>query len=388
VAGPASVAEELAARIHRRGPVPFSEVVELALYHPELGFYPGGGQAGRGGDFLTSPEVGPLFGTVIARALDGWWRELGEPSRFTVVEAAAGTGTMARAVLAAEPDCASALTYVLVERAATLRRRHGDYLPLVEAPFAFAPAPEGEDEDPPLVEPPARRAADRGPRVVSLASMPALALRGVVLANELLDNLPFALLERTQHGWAEVYVGLDAADDLVEVLEPASTADGRVATALAPDAEPGARVPCQRAAVAWLTDAISRLEAGRVVVLDYGSTTADLATRPPEQWLRTYRNHQRGGPVLADLGAQDITCEVAFDQLARVREPAVRRVQADFLRAHGIEELVEEGRRTWSERGHVGDLAAVRARSRIGEAEALLDPNGLGAFEVAEWIVR
>ena len=51
----------------------------------------------------------------------------------------------------------------------------------------------------------------------------------------------------------------------------------------------------------------------------------------------------------------------------------------------GIEALVEEGRRTWSERAGVGDLAALRARSRAVEAEALTDPTGLGAFRVLEW---
>jgi SAM-dependent MidA family methyltransferase len=395
----ASVEAELAARIRRRGPVPFAEVVEVALYHPELGFYPSGGAAGRSGDFLTSPEVGPLFGQVVARALDSWWHELGEPDRFTVVEAAAGSGTMARAILASEPACSAALTYVLVERAATLRRRHRDHLPLVDAPFAFAPVdPERQapaavpppGADPSTGEVPARRASDRGPFVVSLADLPAVAVRGVIMANELLDNLPFAVLERGTDGWFEVYVGLaesDGADALVEVMEPAAAGDARVADGLAPDAPVGARVPCQRAATAWLADALSRLEAGRVVVFDYGSTTAELADRPVDEWLRTYRDHGRGGPALADLGHQDITCDVAFDQLARVREPDRRQSQATFLRSYGIDALVEEGRRIWEERAHLGDLTAVRGRSRVREAEALVDPEGLGGFEVLEWIV-
>jgi hypothetical protein len=59
--------------------------------------------------------------------------------------------------------------------------------------------------------------------------------------------------------------------------------------------------------------------------------------------------------------------------------------QADWLRAHGIDQLVEDGRAVWRERAAIGDLAALRARSRVGEAEALLDPEGLGAFSVLEW---
>jgi len=84
---------------------------------------------------------------------------------------------------------------------------------------------------------------------------------------------------------------------------------------------------------------------------------------------------------------QDITCEVAIDQLAAVREPDRVSAQAAFLRVHGIDLLVEEGRRVWRERAAVGDLEAVRARSRVRESEALLDPSGLGAFRVLEWLV-
>jgi SAM-dependent MidA family methyltransferase len=381
------VEAEVTARIRRRGPIPFAEVVDLALYDPSYGFYTSGaGRAGRRGDFLTSPEVGPLFGAVMASALDAWWVEAGSPSRFTVVEAAAGTGTMARAVLAAHPACARALTYVLVERAASMRRRHGDHLPLVESALAFGPGDDGEPV-------PARRAADRGPRVVSLGELPAVRITGVVLANELLDNLGFGLLERTEVGWSEVYVGLgpDAGSGtagFVEVLLPASEHDTRMADRLAPAAAVGARIPNQHQASLWLASALSSVERGRVLVIDYSATTAELAAREPSEWLRTYHGHERGMDPLARLGLQDITCDVAVDQLASVREPDRITTQAAFLGVHGIDALVEEGRRVWRERGAVGDLEAVRGRSRVGESEALLDPNGLGAFTVLEWVVE
>lgn len=89
--------------------------------------------------------------------------------------------------------------------------------------------------------------------------------------------------------------------------------------------------------------------------------------------------------TLVRLGGQDVTVEVCLDQLSRVRPPTAQRSQAEFLHAHGIEALAEEGRRRWAERAHIGDLAAVRARSRLTEAAALCDPAGLGAFGVLEW---
>src|SRR2546426_11696494 len=111
----------VAERVHRVGPIRFDEFMELALYHPDLGFYSRGRGAGRAADFLTSPSLGPLFGAVIARALDDWWDELGNPDPFTLVEAAAGDGSLARDVLRAEPRCARALRYLLVEQSPVLR---------------------------------------------------------------------------------------------------------------------------------------------------------------------------------------------------------------------------------------------------------------------------
>jgi hypothetical protein len=64
------------------------------------------------------------------------------------------------------------------------------------------------------------------------------------------------------------------------------------------------------------------------------------------------------------------------------------RSQAQFLALHGIDELVVEGRQAWTERAHVADLAALRGRSRVREAEALTDPGGLGGFTVVEWVRR
>jgi SAM-dependent MidA family methyltransferase len=362
------VEAQVHAEVARRGPIPFEEVIELALYDADGGFYATGGRAGRRGDFLTSPEVGPLFGAVVARALDRWWTEMHEPEVFTVVEAGAGPGTLARTILAASPHCARALRYVLVEPSTRQRLAHAEHLALDAPAFAFASLPDPDDEE-------AAPAVATGPIVVSLSDLPRAPGPCVVLANELLDNLAFGLAERGEHGWADVCVGVDG-DALVEVLVPASHPRDVAAPI-------GGRIPDQSRAADWVRDARHLAgQGGRVVAIDYASTTADLAVRPWLEWVRTYQGHARGGHPLARLGEQDITCEVAVDQLPT---PARHTSQADWLRTHGIEELVDEGRAIWRERAAVGDLEAIRARSRATEAEALLDPAGLGAFRVLEW---
>lgn len=318
-------------------PLPFDQFMDTALYGP-AGFYTAGtGRAGRRGDFLTSPEVGPLFGAVVARFLDAEWRRLGQPDRFTVVEAGAGPGTLARSVGAAQPDCAAAIEYVAVEVSAAQRASHPDH-------------------------------------VESRAEFPDGPIDGVILANELLDNLPFRLAV-FDGAWREAFV-LDGA----EVLSGPFT----TIPAMLPERAPhGARAPLQDRAAAWVADARRRLRQGTLLVLDYAvPTTAELARRPWREWLRTYRGHARGGHYLADPGAQDITVEVCVDQLP---EPDTVRTQAQWLQLHGIAELVDEGRDYWAAHAARPDVRAMTMRSRVSEAEALLDPGGLGGFTAMEW---
>jgi SAM-dependent MidA family methyltransferase len=318
---------------------------------------------------------------VVARALDTWWAELGSPDPFVVVEAGAGRGTLARAVLDAAPACAPALRYVLVERSEALREEQAALLPLEPPHWALGPvaaAADDEDDVAPL--------PDSGPIVTSLAELPAPRVTGVVLANELLDNLPPLLLERSGARWSEVRVG-EEDGRFTEVLVSAAAELAEEADRLIPDPPDGARIPLQHAACRWLRTALSLPERGRVVVIDYADATPSLARRPWTEWLRTYRAHARGGLPLEDPGSQDVTCEVAVDQLARVRPPDLDRSQAEFLRAHGIDALADEARGRWQERAHIGDLEAVRWRSRASEADALADPAGLGAFRVLEWIL-
>ena len=336
-----SAADQIAARIAAQGPLRFDEYMDLALYG-EHGFYLTGGSAGRRGDFITSAEVGPLFGLVLSRLILAEWERLGRPDGFTVVEAGAGPGTLARSIgvgLAASP---LRVRYVAVDVSASMRAAH-----------------------PPGIE--------------SMATMPHDAIVGVVLANELLDNMPFRLLV-FDGGWREAYV---AAEDtrLVEVLLPVEQRP----LWLPSTASHGARVPWQQAASAWVDSALGGLVAGRLTVIDYVTpTTAELASLPWRAWLRTYRQHQRGAHYLVAPGGQDITAQVALDQL---RMPDVVETQAELLGRWGIDELVEEGRREWAAHASAPTVAAMAMRSRVREADALTATVGLGAFTALSWTV-
>src|SRR5947209_6485053 len=222
---------------------------------------------------------------------------MGEPDPYVVVETGAGAGTLARQVLDAQPRCAPALRYVLVERSERLRDVQRGRLPMEPARQVLGPAVVTDPDEGPHPQP------GVGPLVTSLAELPQRSFTGAVVANELLDNLPFALLAREPLGWAEVRVD----EGLRETLVPAAADLALHAERLAPDAPPGSRMPLQRLAGAWVRSALAVLERGRIAVLDYAGTTPEMTERPWNEWVRTYRAHGPGGHPLENLGAQDIT---------------------------------------------------------------------------------
>jgi SAM-dependent MidA family methyltransferase len=324
-----------------QGSIPFAQFMENALYGSD-GFYSTTGRAGRRGDFITSPEVGPLFGHVMSQAIDAVWKRLGEPTDFQIVEVGAGPGTLARSILAASPQCLVSGSYVAVEVSAEQRILH----------------PEG---------------------VTSTDVMPSNIEHGVVIANELLDNLPFDLWVYDD-GWRNAHV-IQQGDGFAELL---MTQD--VPACLPSRVPHGSRAPVHSKATEWLSSVLGILSSGSVFVIDYCTPlTAEIASMPWREWLRTYAGHERGVHYLRNPGEQDITTQVCIDQLAAVREPDAVRTQSQFLQLWGIDELVEEGKQVWTENAARPTLAAIKMRSRVTEAEALLDTTGLGNFMVLEW---
>ena len=338
-----SAAESITAAITAAGgAISFEQYMGLALYG-EGGFYQDGGRAGRRGDFITSPEVGPLFAAVIARYLDDCWNEMGCPSSFDVVEVGAGPGTLARGIFDAQPKCISALKYVAVEVSEAQRAMHPGFVESVEV-------------------------------------FPDRTIQGVVLANELLDNLPFKLFVYDGE-WMEAFVGLGVEGKFVEVLHKVDVIPG----VLPKTAPLGSRAPIQTTASQWLMNMSQKLSRGRVLVFDYCSeSTSEIAVTPWREWLRTYKEHERGVHYLLEPGIQDVTTQVMIDQLMNaIPDLSVTR-QSEWLETWGIEELVSEGSRYWEEHKTSPDIAAMKMRSRANEAQALSSLDGLGAFSVLE----
>lgn len=334
----------ITAEIAASGPMPFERFMEISLYHPD-GFF--GGELLRSqaaGDFLTSPEVSPMFGETLARFVELERERIGEP--FSVVEVGAGSGSLLRPLLQALPVPA-----IAVEISPAARSRLADALPDIEV-------------RPDLPE----------------------RMRGVVIANELLDNLPMALAQRVDREWRERWVGVDG-DGLGLVDAPIRPAVAEWLGRFAAEVPDGGWVEVQLAASEWVVEVLRRLEAGSLLAIDYGGTSDDLLPRRSDGTLRTYQSHHLGPHPLDEPGATDVTADVEFTALRETAVQVGAEVelvrQDDFLTELGFRERLRRLREEELEAARAGDSERrLRLRTQKTGAETLLHPRGLGAFMV------
>ena len=323
--------------IRSSGPMPFDRFMEMALYSPD-GFFGGDTlRSEKAGDFLTSPEVSSLFGETLAEYVRREHQRIGDP--FEIVEAGAGSGSLLR--------------------------------PLLEAHSVPARAVEAS--------PAARDALSES--IETSDQMPE-SVRGVIIANELIDNLPMALAQKVGDVWRERWVGIDAGeltfvdspprDEVVEWLER-----------FAGDVLDGGWVEAQLEAQLWLDEAVGSLEAGSIVVIDYGDTAENLIPRRQDGTLRTYRAHHLGPHPLDEPGQTDITADVNFTALMETAVHTRLIRQDEFLAELGLRKRLTQLRAAELAAARSGDeMERLRLRTFKTEAETLMHPRGLGDFRV------
>lgn len=325
--------------IEANGPMPFDRFMEVALYDPD-GFFGGSTlRSQKAGDFLTSPEVSPLFGETLAHYVGQIRNDIGEP--FLLVEVASGSGSLLR--------------------------------PLLETIDVEAIAVEAS---------PAARMALTG--LVEVTEEVPAPMRGVVVANELLDNLPMALAQRLDSGWRERWVGVDGSDLVFVDADPRGEVLDWLVRYAGPVAE-GGWVEVQLEARRWVGDVIRRLEIGSLLLIDYGDTAENLLSRRKDGTLRTYRAHHLGPHPLDEPGETDITADVNFSALLDLHPTARLLRQDDFLADLGLRDRLSDLRHAELEAARGGaEMERLRLRTLKTEAETLLHPRGLGDFRVLE----
>ena len=267
--------------INEQGRITFAEFMEAALYHPGGGYYTSPeNRVGR--DFYTAPSAHPAFGALVAVQLEQMWTAMDAPSPFHVIEVGAGTGVLARDILAYAADLSGdfhrALEYVAV-----------DYQP---------PDDLG------------------GAQWVQASGLPFRDVEGCILSNELLDAFPVHRFAVREGRVMEVYVTLKDGN-LEETLdEPSTPGIERRIAGIGFELPEGSRGEVNLGMNWWTSEVTRVLKRGFVLTLDYGHLAAEMYSPQRSQGtLRCYYGHTLSGDPYRHVGEQDITAHVDFSAL-------------------------------------------------------------------------
>ncbi len=343
------VAEAIRAAIEAAGGwIPFSSFMRLALYAPGLGYYSAGARKfGADGDFVTAPELTPLFARCLAAQVA---EVLARTGGGDVLEVGAGSGRLAADLLAAlEARRAAPDRYRILEVSGELRERQRATL--------------------------AARVPGLLPRVEWLDAPPGDAWRGVLVANEVLDALPVERFRWT--GEAFETLGVVAARDgfaFAARPAPAGLAARLAALAGAGPWPAGFESETCPMLPAWIATLATGLAQGVMLFVDYGLPRAQYY-HPSRAGgtLAGFFRHRRVEDVLARPGLQDITAWVDFTAVAEAAAPAGLELagfatQAHFLLATGLAEELARG-------GEAPGMATLAERQA---AQMLLLPGEMG----------
>jgi len=317
------------------GPITFARFMDLALYHPQWGYYTSPGtKIGRAGDFYTAPTVNPLFGAMLARQLDQLWVSCGRPAQWIVAEYGPGTGILARDIVTAlrkdHSEVYAALDYYLIEISNELIKVQKQTISTSE-----------------FIE------SHKFHWVDSLSAINLGYIEnGCVLANELVDALPVHLVQQGTDELQELYVGLnDAEVNNFFTLIPGHLSNEELADYFSMQnvhLEEGQRAEVNLQAREWLADVSSHLKQGYLVTIDYGATAEELyAPFRFDGTLRCFHKHQLVDNPLINLGSQDITAHVNFSVLITWGEQLGLRkkeivAQPQFLLNQGILDILRQ----------------------------------------------
>ncbi len=336
--------------IRAKGPMPFARFMQLALHHPEHGYYSRGPERlGRGGDFFTASDVGATFGACLSRQLVEMDALLGKPATFHYVEHGAGRGILARdvedALVVQAPDLARRLAAVLVDTSPGMRAAAAGRIPAARVRAAGHVAPEGA---------------------------------GCVVAVELLDALPVHRVRRRGEALVEVLVALEA-DRLVESQGVPGEELRAWVDAYGAAPEDGDEAEACLALGPTLAGLAASIDRGFLVIVDYGHEAKRLFSPAHRRGtLMAYHRHRANEDYLERVGEQDLTAHVNLTALRQEAEGlglyvAGVTTQDRFLIANGILDGLD------TEDG--GPVAATKRRL---QAKQLIHPDGMGrTFKVA-----
>lgn len=335
------------------GSIDFARFMELALYAPGLGYYRGGMQKfGAQGDFVTAPELSPLFARCIAKQCQQLFRHL---SNGDIVEVGAGSGALAVALLR-ELGTRQALpkNYYILETSADLQQRQSALI---------------AQEIPDLLD-----------RVRWLQTLPENGICGFVIANELLDAMPVHRFRVNEQGVQQLHVAWDGKGFVWQEKPADKALRARIASLRLP---PGYTSEVNFHAEAWIKSMADCLKAGVMLLFDYGFPRAEFyhPQRCDGTLMCHYRHRNHPDPLLL-IGLQDITAHVDFTAIAEAGVTNDLSLlgytsQAAFLLSTGITEFATASDHTDSKQ-HVEIVQQVNKLTSPAEMGELYKVIALG----------
>ena len=325
---------EIRGRIASNGPITFAEFMEVALYHPNGGYYTQDRQDPAHRDYYTSPSAHPAFSALVAVQLEIMWKALDCPVPFHVVEMGAGSGLMAQDIT--------------------------DYARQQLAAFASAMRYVAVD-----------KASDEPPRGAI----------GCVLSNELIDAFPVHRFEIADGRLVELFVDVDADGRFRSVSgEPSTSALAQRLDRLGFELPNGTRGEINLRIGEWARRVSKIIARGFVVTIDYGHKAKELYS--PERsrgTLQTYYKHTSGSSPYQWIGRQDITAHVDFTTVINEGrdvglKPLSLMTQGEYLNRLGLT--------VWADRLRDRDISPRDVRANAAALRDLVDPDGLGGFKV------
>lgn len=269
-------------KIQKEGPLSFHDFMEIALYHPELGYYSSNqNKIGQGGDFYTSSCLTPAFGAMIGKQLEEMWLLL-DKKAFTIVEYGAGTGYLCHDILdylKHNLQLYDQLHYCIIEKSPSMCKMQKTHL------------------------------KEKVSWHNSIHEIPGIT--GCIISNELVDNFSVHQVVMEDE-LMEVFVNYN--NGYTEILKPAKQPLKDYFKELNVDLGKGYRTEINLEAIDWIKEIAINLKKGYVITIDYGYTSNDLYKRR-QGTLVCYHQHQVNTNPYQSIGEQDITSHVNFTAL-------------------------------------------------------------------------
>lgn len=359
---PSPLLQYIVNHIRQHGPVSFAWFMDAALYHPEFGYYrQPERKPGRGGDFITAPELHPFFGNTLARQVAETWDALGQPHHLVVREHGASSGGLAYDILVALAEKASDVLDAIDYRLVDVNTHR-----LEEAIAAMAEVGFGD------------RVRAEHPAHLSPEA-------GMVLGNEVVDALPVHRMMMRQDAIHEILIGLNDDGELTDIdAEP----DAELAATIRQHLErhqiqvaDGARFEFSPAAADWMRAIATSLTQGIAIIIDYGYEAPRLLQgHLLEGTVRGYFQHTVTDNPYLRVGEQDLTAHVDFSWLEDAAigagmTPLGLTTQSEYLTRLGLGDWLldlQQQEEVSYDEYYLAQNATMR----------LIDPAGLGRFRV------